>query len=569
MCDLPAVYKKTTRQLSLTENSLWLGGSARERLERTWAQGFRENVLPLLLEWEDKLSVLFSAVGRPNWSVARRLGCLLLQELEGKKDQAVLDSLSFDVRYQHALGMTGAEAYLSRRSLVDFRSRLVAYDPDMKLVRELFDEISAAMSESLNLKMTSQRIDSTQIISNIRVRGRLGLFRQTVRHFVMWLKKHHESEYEQLSRELRTWYQNFNDNWESPKELPGHKRLIQDLAGWSYEIVQQFASVSAIAEAEPYRLVERLIREQCIVTKLDSPGGDDGDESESGEQQESDRVEITVHETFCKKDGVMRTPHDPTATTGKKGVGYHVHVVETCNNAGPEVITDFEVTSSHVPDTGKAPDAINRLKERDRRPDVLYADGGYPTPQTLVESEDLGTQLHAPVNRQSMPKSKMSRMDFTIDESTGRVLSCPQGHAPALHTIRAATPTRKSSFALFDAELCGSCPQLKICPVQSAGKKRPNGKYRLEESRGLYMRDRIYKEQRSEEWRERYRIRAGAEGTMSELKRTHRLERLRVRGRPKVVMNVAFKLMACNIKRWAKYVSNTINMGPEYAEQAA
>ena len=53
----------------------------------------------------------------------------------------------------------------------------------------------------------------------------------------------------------------------------------------------------------------------------------------------------------------------------------------------------------------------------------------------------------------------------------------------------------------------------------------------------------------TEEWRKRYAIRAGIEGTNSELKRAHGLGRLRVRGGRRVRLAVYLKTLACNFKR--------------------
>ena len=50
-------------------------------------------------------------------------------------------------------------------------------------------------------------------------------------------------------------------------------------------------------------------------------------------------------------------------------------------------------------------------------------------------------------------------------------------------------------------------------------------------------------------WRKRYAIRAGIEGTNSELKRAHGLGRLRVRGGRRVRLAVYLKALACNFKR--------------------
>jgi len=62
----------------------------------------------------------------------------------------------------------------------------------------------------------------------------------------------------------------------------------------------------------------------------------------------------------------------------------------------------------------------------------------------------------------------------------------------------------------------------------------------------------MYTLQQTTEWKDRYKIRAGIEATNSELKRAHGIGRLRVRRAAKVCFAVACKVIACNIKRWAK-----------------
>jgi hypothetical protein len=62
----------------------------------------------------------------------------------------------------------------------------------------------------------------------------------------------------------------------------------------------------------------------------------------------------------------------------------------------------------------------------------------------------------------------------------------------------------------------------------------------------------MYSIQKTTEWKDRYKIRSGIEATNSELKRSHGIGKLRVRRAAKVCFAVACKLIACNIKRWAK-----------------
>jgi hypothetical protein len=112
---------------------------ARERLRANWAGVFHERVLPILLACESDFAALYpSEKGRPSESIARRLGICLLQEMYDLSDPHALDALSFAARWQFALGLEPGESYLSRRSLVDFRSRLVRLDPEMRLLHGLF-----------------------------------------------------------------------------------------------------------------------------------------------------------------------------------------------------------------------------------------------------------------------------------------------------------------------------------------------------------------------------------------------------------------------------------------------
>lgn len=538
------MFQETTRQLPLLDNSLQLHPSARARLEGSWADGFRRRVLPLLLEVEPSFACLYKDVGRPNWSVARALGCLVVMEMFNQHDQEVLDSLSFDCRYQHALGMAGHEAYLSRRSLVDFRSRLVDADPDLTLLRALFDKVFAVAKEAMGTSIKQQRVDSTFISSNIRIRGRLGLFRQTLKNFVRWLSRTHEETFQSLDAELRQWYEEFDDSWEDTEETKGQKREIKRLADFLYGIVTRFAEDDTVCSQEPYTLVKRVFEEQCVLVESVKEGEEDG--------EDGSRVEVEVRETMNKKGGALRSPYDPDATTGHKGCGYHAHFTETCGNSEGELLTDFSVNPADRPDTGQTTAILERLAELDRKPETMYADGGYPTPASLAEAEAMETRLVAPVTRSVMAADKMTRLDFKLNAENGNVVKCPQGHEPTRHGYR-KDGEKLTLHAFFDGPTCCSCPVQKQCPVRSPGADRPTSEFRLELTRGLQLRDELYVAQRTEEWKAAYRTRSGSEATMSEMKRAHGVGRLRVRRRSRVLLAVSAKAIGCNVKRWLKW----------------
>lgn len=64
---------------------------------------------------------------------------------EGRPEEPqALDAMSFDIRWQFALGLEPDDAILSRRALGEFRSRLVRVDPEMTRLLRLFERISGA-----------------------------------------------------------------------------------------------------------------------------------------------------------------------------------------------------------------------------------------------------------------------------------------------------------------------------------------------------------------------------------------------------------------------------------------
>jgi hypothetical protein len=174
------MYKKTDSQQCMFGVETQLSKSLQSRLKGLWANLFRAQILPILLRSEDDFASLYGKTGRLNFSVARMLGLCLLQELYSMSDKQALDSFGFDIRWHYALDAGDDDAYISRRSLVEFRRRLAACDPKMALVRSVYDTISKAAINKLGLSTADQRVDSTLVVSNICNRGRLDLFNKTI-----------------------------------------------------------------------------------------------------------------------------------------------------------------------------------------------------------------------------------------------------------------------------------------------------------------------------------------------------------------------------------------------------
>lgn len=529
------MYKRTSPQQKLFGVETRVSPSLRSRLESSWAHLFRLEVLPILFRKEDDYAMLYGKTGRPNFSVARLLGLCLLQEWNDLSDQEALDTFSFDVRWRFALDVSDEEDYLSRRSLVEFRRRLAAKDPEMKLVRTVFDSIRDSAIDKLGLSVANQRLDSTHIISNIRLRGRLALFSNTL---TLFLKSLHKDHFARVPAAIQEWQAREPEGWFglAPAE---QKIKLEELAQYLYELIVIFEKDEL---GEPYQLLTRLFNEQCEGS-LDNP-------------EESSRIQVKK-----KTEGAtLQSPYDPDASCGHKGPGYSLHVTETCNNDGKhEIITDYEVHGAARSDIGKALSVIERLDAAGCKPATLFADGGYPSVPSALKVREQDIEFITPVNRSRLSDDVGGRDLFRFD-AEGFVTQCPRGHNPVDHRVLSGNNTaRRSLHAIFDGNTCRSCTMLDRCPVRAPNHRNrgcqardTTGDFRLEITPEIRLRDHMYTLQQTTEWKDRYKIRAGIEATNSELKRAHGIGRLRVRRAAKVCFAVACKVIACNIKRWAK-----------------
>ena len=324
------MYKPTDRQISLLSPVSSLADGAERRLRASWAEGFHRHVLPILLDKEDAFASLYDdSTGRPNWSVARLLGLNILQQLEDLTDQQAVDALAFDLRFQHALGVTSDEAYVSRRSYVAFRARLAQGDPEMTLLRDVFAAVGEAAIDDLRLSTSSQRIDSTLITSNIRTRGRVDLFGKTIRYFMDHLTRQWPEYLYALDPKLVEWHARWSEGSFAGAEPDKTHRaaLAKQLAAWMLGLIEPFASHDEVAASEPYQLLVRLFNEQCRVKdKADHPdddpkgpdsgaaaGPDSGSEAPKELPQRTE-ADVEMRRKMQGEDGLLQSPYDPDAS---------------------------------------------------------------------------------------------------------------------------------------------------------------------------------------------------------------------------------------------------------------
>ena len=190
---------------------------------------------------------------------------------------------------------------------------------------------------------------------------------------------------------------------------------------------------------------------------------------------------------------------------------------------------------------------LEALAQRGQRPDELVADTAYGSGDNAVAAERRGTELVSPVKGPPVevePEPEtVTRTDFQVRADLEDPAICPAGHLAREQTPCEGRPHHASPKVVRGAAL------LSICPVKRNGEgdgyvvtvdlKAVNlARRRRALARGAFG--------------ERYRIRAGIEATVSELKRKHGMGALRVRGRFRVELAIHLKALACNVKRMVR-----------------
>ena len=563
------MFRKKDSQRNLFESRNLVPAAKQRRLQASWAETFRKRALPLIDEAQFA-SLYCVATGRPNQPVATVLGVLLLKEMFALTDAEALEQLEFSLLWQHALELTPDEAHLAQKTrtnnvltLHNFRARLLAHDRG----RQAFEATTDGILQALGTKVTRQRLDSTHVLSNIAVLSRLGLLCETLRHFLKTLAAQHPRLYGRVSKRLRERYLKEDGSATSYQDAPSGtgKRRLPVCARDLYRLHQLCAGTAAEG-LESWALLQRLLWEQCeVIADKQHPSTEDDDAGEGG-------VPVALKAPEHVGSDSLQSPHDAEATyNGRKGKGYEVQIAETCVEADDDkadddktddgktdtvnMITHVAVTDACASDEHATMPVLEALEERGQRPDELVADTAFGSGDNAIHAERLGTELVSPVKGPQVEVEErpdtVTEADFLVEARLRDPAICPAGHL-----AREQTPCEKKAHHValtFEREACESCTLLSVCPVK---RNRTRDGYAVTVDLKAVNLERRRRAIASGAFKERYRIRAGIEATVSELKRRHGLGALRVLGRWRVELAVYLKALACNIKRMVRALTS-------------
>jgi hypothetical protein len=215
------------------------------------------------------------------------------------------------------------------------------------------------------------------------------------------------------------------------------------------------------------------------------------------------------------------------------------------------LITHVEIERAHESDANALIPAIESAQKRDLGPEQLLADTLYGSDENVEKAKNKSVEVISPPMG-SEKEETLGLSDFQMKNS-GKVIGCPQGHAP-IHSTK-----KKTRYcAAFDLAHRNGCPNQSICPVKP-GKKAFYLRFSDKQLRIALRRSAVG----TEAFKDRYRWRAGVEATMSEFDRRTGVKHFRVRGLKAVCYSATLKALGLNILRAAAVMAAMFAATPE------
>ena len=504
-------HLNNAQQMAMYDSLLSLTERERKYLNNSWAETFSKKIFPFIAE--DRFSILYSdnPASRPNNPVNVYFGLLILREIFNQSDEEALNSLMFDIRYQHALHTTSfQEQPVSKNSLTNFRAAVYKYNQEygVDLIQEEIESHAKQFSKILNIEGKTVRMDSLMVSSSCKKLSRLEIIYSTVARFIKVIDKNILPE--RFKPYLEEGHYNDTIYRSRDKDLNSKiKRVLKD----GSKLYLLYRKDKEISKTEEFKLLARMLKEQTRKGRI-KPSKEIAPDS-------------------------LQNPTDPDATYRKKGkkkhIGYTANIVEKFDDKN-RMITGYDLQKNTYSDQKFAKDTIKKL---DKGTTALI-DGAYFSEEINNKAKAKGIKM-VPTNL--VGGGKNNNCDkFEIDEKEHLVKKCPSGHKPIKSKFKEG-----SYRAHFDKKHCNNCPFRKDCPVIEQKKS-----YLLRVSEKTLHRSRLITKMGTSEYWELAKKRAGIEGIPSVLRRRYKIDHLPVRGEVRSKVWLGFKISAINCKRLIK-----------------
>ena len=288
-------HLNNAQQMALNDSLLSLTERERKHLNNSWAETFSKKIFPFIKE--DRFSILYSdnPASRPNNPVNVYFGLLILRDIFNQSDEEALNSLIFDIRYQHALHTTSfQEQPVSKNSLTNFRAAVYRYNQEhgVDLIQQEIEAQAKSFSKLLKIEGKTVRMDSLMISSSCRKLSRLEIIYSTVARLIKVIDKNTTLP-EYFKPYLDESHYNDTIYRSRDKDLNTKiKKVLKD----GVRLYSIYRKDKEIRKTKEFKLLSRMLKEQKRSSKNISPNS-------------------------------LQNPTDPDATYRKKGKKKHMFML--------------------------------------------------------------------------------------------------------------------------------------------------------------------------------------------------------------------------------------------------
>lgn len=532
------MFKKNKRHLQLPLISAVSQLPERQflRLEQSWAGVFYREVFCRLDE--SVFSCLYSDLpSRPNTPVNVLVGLEFMKSGFGWSDEELYDEFLYNVQVRYALGYRElGVGEFDLRTLYYFRQRLSQYmqKEGVNLLERAFEQITDEQLAQFELKTGQQRMDSTQIASNIRQHGRLQLLVEVLQRVFRMLSDTDRAHYTELLKPFIQSHPGWYVYRMKQSEFPEHIRQVGFVM--HHLLAQLKPSYSGRKE---YQILERVFGEHY---RLENSG-----------------VVPKAQKELSARS--LQSPDDWEATIRQVGSGlkqgYVANLAETCDPENPfQLITKIQVAPNSTDDGKLLLQALPSLTQRTDL-ETLYTDGGYggaELDQSLMQKGVALFQTGIRGHKLGQEKLSFYHFDLQVDESGQPVqVTCPHGQIASVEV----GGQKKGYLARFAVPICEACPfhQDGQCPTRYRKRKQFYGLYFQACKMRLALR-----RQRSQILRKtNQNPRAAVEATVRAIKLPFPKGKLPVRGKFRMFYMMIGSAAINNVRQIQRYLAFKIN----------
>lgn len=483
---------------------------------------------------------LFPKRGRAAEAPWRLALVTVFQALENLSDRQAAEMVRGRLDWKYALSLPLDDAGFDASILTDFRQRLLEHEAQDRLLEPI---LQVCRQQGWLKAGGKQRTDSTWVIANVRGLSSLEGVGESLRAALNeiaevapdWL----------LGVVSPDWFDRYVHRFELqrfPKGKPAQDTLRMQVGEDSWHLLQAALDEQApqsVGTCPSLVLLQQVWnqhfeRVEGLIRWRESPA-----------VQNAERV-ISPYETDARASRKRDTDWE----------GYKVHLTETCGEEeAVHLIVQAEITAATVQDVEETMPLLCDLQARDLVPEIRLVDSGYVSGEVLASHTEVGIELVGPLKQEGgwQHETGYGVSAFHVDWQKQQV-RCPQGHLSQNWCAGRHNHGEEVIRVSFSAVTCQACPVKEFCTKREKNK----GRILTLSPQPLHeARSRRRTEQSTPAFQQRYALRAGIEGSLSEGIRSHGLRRARYRGQAKTQLQAQAIAAAINLVRIRQMLQRT------------